>query len=196
MRNITSISLCCLTLLLCATALASENTANSFVINKSKAYVYLKFDHVAHRKVLSPRESPEGLWLRLVNNCRVPIIVATFNPGTGDPGVGLYDEVIPVIVRGPYFQGERAGEKPPKPPHALHEIPPKGYTAEVFSTTIIEPGNDLLFSVPLNHVSPSWYLQIIFNLDVPGATYGSEPRSTVSFHWQDIPEKIRGSLHP
>lgn len=195
MKNIAALSICCLTLLLCPVYMAGANKASSFVIDTSKPYVYLEFDHVARRKPLSQTENSEGLWLRIVNNCRVPIIVATFNPGTGDPGVGIYDEVIPTLVKGPYFEGGRAGKKPPSPPPAIRHTPPEGYTAEVFSTTMIEPGNNLLFSVPLSHVSQSWYLQILFNLDVAGATYGSEPESSVSFHWQDIPERIRVNLH-
>jgi len=65
-----------------------------------------------------------------------------------------------------------------------------------FLTTTIASGRDLLFSVPLNHISPSWYLRIMFNLDVPGSGYGSEPYSSVPFYWQDIPEKVRTNLHP
>src|ERR1700730_11975372 len=179
-----------LILTVASTILAAQDMTQSFVIDTTKPYAYVKFDHVADRKPLSSNESPKGLWLRLVNNCRIPIIVAIFNPGTGDPGVGIYDEVVPVVIKGPFFQGLRAGEKPPKLAQPSHEKPTAGYAAEVFSTTTIAPGSDLLFSVPLNHVSQFWYLQIMFNLDVPGGGYGSEPHSTLSFHWQDIPEKF------
>jgi hypothetical protein len=185
-----------LILTVASTILAAQDMTQGFVIDTTKPYAYLKFDHVADRKPLSSNESPKGLWLRLVNNCRIPIIVAIFNPGTGDPGVGIYDEVVPVVIKGPFFQGLRSGESPPKLAQPSHEKPPEGYAAEVFSTTTIAPGSDLLFSVPLNHVSQFWYLQIMFNLDVPGGGYGSEPHSTLSFHWQDIPEKFRQDAHP
>ena len=61
----------------------------SFIIDPSKDYVYFAFDHVGAREALTPQESTNGLWLRLVNNCRVPIIVATFNTGANDPVVGV-----------------------------------------------------------------------------------------------------------
>jgi hypothetical protein len=146
--------------------LAGQDTTQGFVLDATKSYVYLKFDHVADRKPISSNEYPKGLWLRLVNNCRIPIIMATFDPGTGDSGVGLYDEVVP--IRAPKIELHLG---PPEQSHhaRVHKpTPPEGYSAEAFSTEIIAPGGDLLFSVPLNHVSPSWYLLIMFNLDVPG----------------------------
>ena len=77
----------------------------------------------------------------------------------------------------------------------LGEEPPKGYFApDVISTTIIPPGKDLLFSVPLNHVSPAWYLQVRFYFALPGEGYGTGPYSVVSFDWQDVPEKFRDPL--
>lgn len=176
--------------------MVAQDMAQRFVINPAKPYAYLKFDHVADRKPLSTDESSKGLWLRLVNNCRIPIIVAIFNPGTGDPGIGIYDEVIPVFIKGPFLKGLRPGENPPKVAQLPEDKPPEGYSSDVFSTTIIAPGDSLLFSVPLNHVSPNWYMQIMFNLGVPGAHYGSEPYSTLSFYWQSIPEKVRADLHP
>jgi hypothetical protein len=170
----------------------AQNADRSFALDKSKPYVYLKFDHVADRKPLSPDEVSKGLWLRLVNNCRLPIIVAVFNPGTTDVGTGVFDEVVPIEdPKGVPLAGPTQASKPDQ-----RARPPEGYSSEVFSTRTIPPGADLLFSVPVNHVSPSWYLQIIFNLDALGTTYGSEPYSVVSFHWQDIPEKVRVGLHP
>lgn len=74
---------------------------------------------------------------------------------------------------------------------------PTGYILpEVFSTTSVRPGEDLLFSVPVNHVGPSWDLQIRFYLDLPGGHYGTGPYSAVSFGWQDIPEKYRDNTKP
>jgi hypothetical protein len=107
--------------------------------------------------------------------------------------VGLYDEVVP--IRAPKIELHLG---PPEESHHARvrkPTPPEGYSAEAFSTEIIAPGGDLLFSVPLNHVSPSWYVLIVFNFDVPGGGYGSEPHSTLPFHWQDFPEKVRTSLH-
>jgi hypothetical protein len=175
-----------LALALLAGAPTAQQESQSFVRDASKPYVYIKFDHTGPREPLSPDEPTSGLWLRLVNNCRVPIIIGIFNPGTGDPGIGLFDNIIPIRPR--MVPGRLAEPKQgAKPREAL----PAGYSSEVFSTTTIEPGSDILFSVPVNHVSAWWHMQIVFNLDVGGAVYGSEPYNVVSFYWQDIPEKFR-----
>jgi hypothetical protein len=61
-----------------------------FLIDPSKDYVYLEFDHLGSRVRIGGDEVSQGLWIRLVNNCRVPVVVAMFNPGTDDPGSGIY----------------------------------------------------------------------------------------------------------
>ena len=61
-----------------------------FLIDPSKDYVYLEFDHLGSRERIGGDEVSQGLWIRLVNNCRVPVVVAMFNPGTDDPGSEIY----------------------------------------------------------------------------------------------------------
>src|SRR5260370_10401896 len=68
--------------------------ADGFLIDPSKPYVYLKFDHIGNRERLPGEESSEGLWLRLVNNCRIPILVATFNYGAEESSLGVYHDVV------------------------------------------------------------------------------------------------------
>ncbi|MGB2900929.1 MAG: hypothetical protein WBB89_16835 [Candidatus Acidiferrum sp.] len=165
---------------------------DNFLINPSKHYAYLKFDHVGEREPLSPDEPTKGLWLRFVNNCRLPIVVAIFDAGADNLGVGVFDEVIPATAKLPIV--DYGGPIKPKPKAPPQEEPPKGYFAPDFiSATIILPGKDLLFSVPLNHVGPAWYLQVRFYFALPGEGYGTGPYSVVSFDWQDIPEKFRAS---
>ena len=187
-----------LTLLMCTIAVHAQDQTKSFVIDQSKWYVYLKFDHIGTRKPLSQREPNKGIWLRLVNNCAVPIIVAVFDPRTSDPGVGLYDQVVPVDLNAPpILHGFRKGEIPSQTDPSPQEQPPEGYlTEESLSTKNIPPGTNLLFSVPVNHVGRSWYLKVEFYLDVPNSSYGIGPTSFVSFGWQDVPEKFRPSLLP
>jgi len=188
-----------LIIVVATTAAVAQNERQNLVIDSSKPYVYLKFDHIANRKPLYRDESHRGLWLRLVNNCKIPVIVGTFDPGTGDPGIGIYgEEVVPIgVPRGlPGGVGPSgpSAKRQPQAATALGSKPPEGYSAEVFSTASISPGSDLLFSVPLNHVSPSWYMQITFYLDMTGSGDESDPYSIVCFHWQDIPEKLRANL--
>jgi hypothetical protein len=172
----------------------SPQTGN-FLLNPSEHYVYLKFDHVGSREPLSPDEPTKGLWLRLVNNCRIPVKVAIFNTENPGPntGIGVYDEVVPLAVKRPvpiFDSGPgKSDQKHLAPPQ---QEPPKGYSLpEVFSTTTISPGENLLLNLPLNHVGPSWDLQIRFYFELPGEGYGSGPYSVVSFDWQDIPKKFR-----
>jgi len=166
-----------------------------FLIDQSKDYVYLKFDHVGDREPLSPDEPTKGLWLRLVNNCRIPIVVAIFDTGTVNAGVGVFDEVVPLAAKRPLPIFHLPGQAKSQPkPATVKEEPPEGYSPpDVFSTTIVSPGENLLFSVPLNHVGPTWSLEIRFYFEVARVSYGTGPYSVVSFYWQDIPEKFRES---
>jgi len=67
-------------------ALASSGLAQmspqQFVIDQSKPYVYLRFDHLGNREPAHGGESAKGLWLRLVNNCNLPIKISVFDVGT------------------------------------------------------------------------------------------------------------------
>src|ERR1700676_5406036 len=73
-----------------------QSTAQAFVIDTSRPFAFIEFDHLGTRKPLSPSETEQGLWLKFVNNCRVSIRVDAFNPGTGDPGVAIFDEIVSV----------------------------------------------------------------------------------------------------
>jgi hypothetical protein len=162
------------------TALAAPKP-QSFLLDPSKPYTYLKFDHVGERQPIPGEERAQGLWLRLVNNCRIPIVVATFNYGEGTSSVGVYHEVVRVTRKGV-----------PNSPDSSQTEPPSGYPlSELIETTTIAPGANLLFSVPLDHVGPFWYLQVRFYFELPNDPYGFGPYSVVSFYRQDIPEKFR-----
>jgi hypothetical protein len=46
---------------------------------------------------------------------------------------------------------------------------PHGYAtaADVTSILTLQPGENVLFSVPVNHVAPVWFLQVAFQFDLP-----------------------------
>lgn len=172
---------------------AAQTKVTDFLIDTSKSYVYLKFDHLGGRKRLGGDEVDQGLWIRFVNNCRIPVILGTFSPGTGDPGIGVYDEIVAVAAKGPVVHLEKSRNGRLRSFTQPAETMPEGYSPpDVFSTSRVLPGESLLFSVPANHVGPSWSLQVRFYFDVPGAVFGSGPYSLVSFDWVDIPEQLRG----
>jgi hypothetical protein len=182
-------------LLAASAALAQpQKRTSSFVIDPSKPYVYLAFDHVGKREPFSQDEPDRGLWIRLVNNCRLPVTLVISGPGQDDPDIATDDEIV-THYPGGLGQGLRAGGSPPSEA-PTESIPPHGYShGDVASTTAVEPGTSLLLSFPANHVGPTWELQIKFYLNFPGhAFYGYGPYSVVSFGLDDVPKKFRDAV--
>ncbi|MGD0902528.1 MAG: hypothetical protein ABR924_06255, partial [Terracidiphilus sp.] len=62
---------------------SQEINSTNFIIDPAKPYVYLKFDHIGPRKPHQDGEGNTGLWLKVVNNCRIPIV---FRASGGFPG--------------------------------------------------------------------------------------------------------------
>ena len=175
-----------ITLLLGSAAGApAQISPRNFEIDGSKPYVYIRFDHLGDRKPVNDWESAKGLWLRLVNNCRLPIQVSVLGPGTGDPGVALNFEVVP-----------NAGRFAPDP--GQKKQMPSGYAADIGTLVTIPPKGDLLFSVPAESVTEHWFIQVRFQFALPepksikGEPSGSyEPYSVVDFTRYNIPETVR-----
>ncbi len=164
-----------LLLAVCTSAHCQKRYADHFVINKSKPYAYIEFDHIGPRTPQSKDEGNIGLWLRIVNNCRIPIVVPAsgYPEGDKDPGVPVLDEI---ELRKPgtsltmTFPDGKEITFPPLPPK-MDEQPPKGYAEDnidVFSVVQVLPGESMLFSVPLNHVSDWWNLYVRASLEVKG----------------------------
>jgi hypothetical protein len=152
--------------------------ASDFVIDASKPYVYVKFDHKGDRKPAAEDEGTKGLWLHLVNNCRLPINVVVFDLGTGDPGVGVNYSVVPLGgIHGPSVDQRE------KMPHGFH--------SDTGTTVDILPGRYLLFSIPSDRVGKHWYIQVRFDFTLPGPMEGYHPYSLVDFMWEDIPKGSR-----
>jgi hypothetical protein len=163
----------------------AQVTAKNFEIDKTKPYVYIKFDHFGDRKPVNDWESTRGLWLRLVNNCRLPIGISVLSLGTGDPGVAVNFEVVPTAGR--YAPDSDQRKKMPF-----------GYAADIGTQVTIPPKGDLLFSVPAESVTKQWYIQVHFGFVLPEAKSGNyqpsgnyEPYSVVDFNWYIIPEQYR-----
>lgn len=194
-----------LLMLVAASCVAGQQPASDFVLVPSKPYVYLQFDHVGPRKPIQEGETKTGLWLRIVNNCRVPIMVPTFGLTTGDPGVGVLDEVVsntPMLtVFSEQNEVNSSGEsssgdsKPKQPAATAGSEQPLGYSAEVFSMTRLLPGKEMLFSVPIDHVGDRWFMRVRFVLDVENPRSSVEPNSYLTFFKAQIPAaSVAGSL--
>lgn len=187
----------CFMLFALATAYA-HSPDKSFVIDGTRPYAYLQFDHIGPRKPLHEGEPLVGLWLRIVNNCRVPIEVKSYGVPTGDPGTGVFDEVIPLQQDGITVQADSLEVPLSTGDKAVKEFAniaptkiPQGYSAELSSATRILPGGDLLFSVPRDHVSRNWFLRVKFTLAVNEPAVGPGPFTELDFFNDQIPTSNR-----
>jgi hypothetical protein len=192
----------------------AQQLSDRFVIDASKPFAYIKFDHIADRKQRLPNQSPKGLWLRLVNNCRLPIAVRANGPEPGEPGVTIEYDVIPISISGFPVLGhfpEPNGSSSPSEGQAIPKTnsePPMGYSAEVASLLTIPPGGNLLFSVPSDVVkecqhlegprpfSTCWYLEVPFHFLLLKDKTVQTPKILVDFRWGDLPKQNRESYSP
>lgn len=185
-----------LLLVACMSAHCQKRYADDFVIDHLKPYAYIAFDHIGPRTPLGEGEGNIGLWLRIVNNCRIAIVVPTsgYPKGDMDPGEVVLDEI---ELRKPgtsltmTLADGREITSNPQPPKA-NEQPPNGYAEDnidVFSVDEISPGKSILFSVPLNHVSDWWNLYVRASLKVHGTAGNSyeEPYVHLVFSKRRIP---------
>jgi hypothetical protein len=140
------------------------------VFPQSPSSVSLSFDHVSHPTSSRKDIDSDLLWLRFRNNNRAPIQVLATAPQTGAKGLELVHDIVRTSTK-----------------LAPEWISPPGHYSPVNEATTVEiqPASDLLFSVPLNHVGPSWLLRITFEFS------GGHREGTVDFTWADVPIKQR-----
>jgi hypothetical protein len=173
-------------------AFAQTKSAQDFLLDQSKPYVYLKFDHIGARKPIQDGEGEVGLWLRVVNNCRIPIVFQSFGMSDGGPGVGLMDEVVETEPMLQIYSTAEEGEKIQQHGElrkSKHK--PDGYSSEVSGVARVQPGTDILFSVPLNHVDEDWYMRVKFALDLGKSSVAVGPFTYLPFYEWDIPKELR-----
>jgi hypothetical protein len=188
--------LICNLLLVVTTAFAQNVSVKNFVIDSSKPYVYLKFDHIGPRMPVEDGEGDTGIWLRLVNNCRIPIVLEGFMMPEGNPGVGLMDEVVdtePMFQIANSVEDERKFEEHEQQRKLKRK--PGGYAFETGGIVHVQPGKDILFSVPLNHVDADgdWYMRVKFALDLNKSSLGAGPFTYLPFDEWDIPKEYRSA---
>lgn len=164
---------------LCSLSSLQAQAASNLVVDSARPYVYIKFDHAGFQKRQStPADSnARRIWLRLVNNCRLPIRVMGFDPGTGDAGIGLSYSVVPesgITETGSALEA------------------PKGAPRHAGTRINVAAAHDVLFSIPASHVAPEWHIEIEFEFDLPDPKHGFHPVAKAAFAWHDIPERQRG----
>jgi len=139
--------------------------------SQSPSGVSLTFDRVQRASQRNGSDL-DLLSLRLRNNTPAPIQVLATAPEPGAQGVEVVHEIVPASGR---------------PKRASGWIsPPAHYSPINEATTVeIQPHSDLLFSIPLNHVGPSWRTRITFH------RARQDKQGLVDFTWADIPMNER-----
>ncbi len=200
-------------ILLVVRSAPAQTADTNFVLDSSKPYVYLAFDHVGSRKPIEQGEDTQGMWLRIINNCKVPIAINTYKRDSAGSGVVVFDEVLRIgkglTVHADYGEiptvpadeegliGDQSGKQKPaqeekgKQDSGSREetqpTMPHGYSAELLFVTRVLPGQSLLFSVPRDHVSPDWFMRIKFILDVSKPSLGPGPTTELDFFNEQVP---------
>ena len=150
----------------------------SLAFPQSPAQVFVSFDHIVRPTADRRDVDPDLLFLRLRNNSRASIQVFATPAEPGAHGLEVVHEII-----------ETPGASKPA---SGWISPPAHYSPIDEPTTVeIQPHTDLLFSVPLNHVGPSWFLRLTFERAKVRAERPTE--GTVDFTWAGIPVKERGA---
>jgi hypothetical protein len=182
----------------------------SFVIEPNRPYVYLKFDHLGPGIPRDEHEPKTRTWLWLVNNCNVGIVVAENGTPDGSPKEEreiMYD-VVPTIMAniGLGSFNAKVGEMKPQQGKAGESTSndsgeiPRGYMGEVGSTERVSPGERILFSVPVNHLSERWHIEIPYTFDLPegkccrDADIGGEPKMVIEYSLWDLPPNFRAKI--
>jgi hypothetical protein len=183
-------------LLFGASAFSQVLKPSDFVIDPSKAYVYLKFDHIGPRKPHQDGEIKTGLWLNVVNNCRIPIVFRASGGLPGTPEAVLEDEVVedePIMQIISSDQEMKDYESDLKRRKERLILKPVGYSFEVSGVVRVQPGEEILISFPLNHVDEYWYLRVKFALDLNNSSIAIGPFTYLPFYNLDIPKSERPS---
>lgn len=192
----------------------------NFVIDSNREFVYLKFDHLG-KGIKRREEEPElRIWLKLVNNCNVPIQVNTYSLPDGSPReeIGLMDEVVKdtppriMIIDTPppppvYLNilGSDYPSAQPEPAAGSHvqnepQEPPADYWFELGSLMIIQPNHEILFSIPVDQLGWNWHIQIPFEFEVPkgkvprAPEVGGSPEMYISYSLYDLPDDVRSKI--
>lgn len=161
----------------------------SFLLDRNKPFVYIEFLRVGKREPLREAEVSTGMWLKIVNNCRVPIEFMAYggnaNEATPNEEV-VYDEYQGVVVTTP------AGQQSPPPQRPRSEMP-GGYMSDVGSNYILDSGKSLTFSVPINHVAQDWHIEIPFDFALPN-TPCCQPKMSAVFFLDEVPKEYRAQF--
>jgi hypothetical protein len=183
---------------------AQSPTGQSLYLDAGKPYIYIAFDHFGLRHTGATDKDEPALWLRMVNNCRFPVLVPVVDLESNHSSLEVLHDVVkvnrglkiyPDISRPP-----GPGNDPDKEAKADDEafaraIPPDGYWSATSDMRQIPPGGSLLFSVPRNHVGEFWDLAVKVVIDTGFGRTWIDPRTCVIFRQSGIPSGTQSEAH-
>lgn len=172
-----------------ASPLLSQSFASNFVIDKSKPFVYLVFDHIGTQKPHYKGDDPKRLFLRVVNNCNIPIrvVVDDANPGLGylvNHEVLAWPDSSEILMLGNKDEEVRSYQTDRE--SALRHMP-KGLSMELASLLPVMPGQSLLLNIPRSDVGQYWFIRIEFEFFVQPLPSGTGPSMYLTFTDAEIP---------
>jgi hypothetical protein len=185
---------------------------NGFVIDENKPFVYVRFDHTGPGIPRDEAEPATRIWFRLVNNCRVPIVVTANGVPDESPKeeVGLRYQIVanpPVYGRvsaiyrdasGKISEGHKADDSPDT--YEQTAATPRNDLVDVASFISIGPGEQILFSMPVNHLGKHWHVEIPFEFELPRGkgsredTTGGTPLMRVDYGLYDLPPQAQTQI--
>ena len=77
---------------------------------------------------------------------------------------------------------------------------PRGQVIDVGSLVTIMPGKDVLFSIPINHLSDRWHVEIQFEFDLAKGKGPGDPKVSlgpsmvISYSMADVPPELRAAV--
>ena len=153
----------------------STKTNKGFLVDVNRPFVYVKFDHIGPGAPRSADEPNSRIWLRLTNNCRIPILVRANGVPDESPKdeVGLEYEVVPnptmrgMVSFSPSDKDRMGLSGETQKSETNVDDVPRGYMEEVASLVTIGPGEEVLFSMPINHLGKRWHVEIPFEFELP-----------------------------
>jgi hypothetical protein len=156
---------------------AQTKMGKEFLIDVHSPFVYVKFDHIGPGAPRDPSEPNSRVWLRLRNNCRIAILVRAQGVPDDSPKneVGLeHDVVRNSPVNGQVSLPTAETDKPEtrttrssQNSETKSDEIPRGYMYETASWVSIGPSEEILFSIPVNHLSDRWHMEIPFDFELP-----------------------------
>lgn len=185
-----------------------SSSSQAFLLDATKPYVYLTVEAEGPRQPRGDDEPKVGIWLYLHNNCRLPIVIRTFGVPQGAKlhEIGVLDNVVAnpesavgdgsISYKLPQLAGMGGSALPGELGSASHgsshspnlqpSLMPHGYRYPVSSSITLSPGHSIYFSLPRDHVSKTWHVEVPFRFALKTSSRFRGPSSFISLYEDDL----------